>query len=78
MPTDRLVHHFLSVYAQQQSEGIWSLKEPMVSISRFLASNVSHVLLTDTVCVWNAQCTLHLPCFMPPMVGRGCLCAPRD
>ncbi|KAL0050702.1 hypothetical protein WJX82_005403 [Trebouxia sp. C0006] len=26
----RLVHHFLSVYAQQQSEGIWSLKEPMV------------------------------------------------
>lgn len=26
----RLVHHFLSVYAQQQSQGIWSLKEPMV------------------------------------------------
>ncbi|DBA72212.1 TPA: hypothetical protein ACH3X2_010607 [Trebouxia sp. C0005] len=26
----RLVHHFLSVYAEQQGKGIWNLKEPMV------------------------------------------------
>ena len=50
MPCNRLVHHFLSVYAQLQSEGIWSLQEPMVSMVSVSASNFSYVLLTYIVC----------------------------
>ncbi len=33
---------------------------------------------SDIYCLWNAQCTLHLPCCMPPVMGRDCFLGPHD
>jgi hypothetical protein len=70
MPYDRLVHHFLSVYAEQQGEGIWSLKEPMVSMAS--SSHPAYLDDVDTNGLWSALYNPYLP-FMTSMMGRVCL-----